>query len=236
MVRKFSGRDEDVRDLTLAERLHLKKNGFAQAPKASVESDSDEDDNDNEGDDGGGGDDDEPTTKRANKNRPREMTSKRPVGRFREVMQVRKLKTRDPRFDNASGKLNDDLFKKSYAFLDEYKKDELEEVKKQLKHAKSKTRRSDLQQELSSRKQELAENKRAERIRDATLKRKREEREAVEKGKGAFYLKRKDKKQLELKAKFDELQESGRLSKFMAKRRKKNANKDHRWLPTQRKT
>jgi ribosomal RNA-processing protein 36 len=67
------------------------------------------------------------------------------------------------------------------------------------------------------------------------LKRKREEREAVVNGKSAFYLKRKDKKKIELQAKFQDLQESGKLSKFMAKKRKKNASKDHRWLPTNRK-
>lgn len=49
-------------------------------------------------------------------------------------------------------------------------------------------------------------------------------------------LQRKDKKKLELQTKFQDLQESGKLSKFMAKKRKKNASKDHRWLPTQRKT
>ncbi|KAF0758179.1 hypothetical protein AaE_004018 [Aphanomyces astaci] len=183
LIMAGGGKKSYVRDLTLEERLRLKKDGFATAPKHDSENH-------------------QPTTKRANKNRPREITSKRPVGRFREVLQEA----------------------------------ELQEAKKQLKHAKSKTRKTELQQDISSRKQELAEAKRADRIRDANLKRKREEREAVENGKGAFYLKRKDKKQLELKAKFDELQESGRLSKFMEKRRKKNANKDHRWLPTQRKT
>ncbi|EQC38873.1 hypothetical protein SDRG_03831 [Saprolegnia diclina VS20] len=210
-------------DLTIEERLALKKSGFANAPKAASS------------DEGSGDDDDGPTTKRANKNCPREMTSKRPVARFREVLQIRKKASRDPRFDAASGKLNEDLFKKAYTFLEDYKDAELDEVKKQLKKAKSATRKAALKEELASRKQERAETHRADKIREATQKRKREEREAVANGKSAFYLKRKDKKQVELKAKYDELQESGRLSKFMAKRRKKNANKDHRWLPTQRK-
>ncbi|RHY41776.1 hypothetical protein DYB38_006793 [Aphanomyces astaci] len=217
LIMAGGGKKSDVRDLTLEERLRLKKDGFATAPKHDSESSDDDDDDDDEDEDAGEdvveeyGEDHQPTTKRANKNRPREITSKRPVGRFREVLQVRKKTTRDPRFDHASGKLNEDLFKKSYAFLDDIKEAELQEAKKQLKHAKSKTRKTELQQDISSRKQELAEAKRADRIRDANLKRKREEREAVENGKGAFYLKRKDKKQLELKAKFDELQESGRF-------------------------
>lgn len=122
------------------------------------------------------------------------------------------------------------------------------------------------QHEINVRSQELSEKTKKEKIRSALTKRKREEREAVASGKNPFYLKvrpcvcvsfeavdaladtdvasvvayalvqRKDKKKLELQTKFQDLQESGKLSKFMAKKRKKNASKDHRWLPTQRKT
>lgn len=38
----------------------------------------------------------------------------------------------------------------------------------------------------------------------------------------------------ELLAKYEELKSSGRLDKFMAKRRKKNAAKDHRYVPSTR--
>ena len=40
---------------------------------------------------------------------------------------------------------------------------------------------------------------------------------------------------LELQTRYEELQEKGGLSKYMAKKRKQNASKDHRWLPTGRK-
>jgi ribosomal RNA-processing protein 36 len=83
--------------------------------------------------------------------------------------------------------------------------------------------------------QELAEKKKKAKIQEAMSKRKHEERDAVASGKNPFYLKRKDKKKVELHAKFKDLQETGKLSKFMAKKRKKNASKDHRWLPTARK-
>ena len=103
----------DQGNLTLEERLKMKKSGFAKTLRSGANS--------------GDGSDEETfgsvtnTTKRLNKNCPSEVTSKRPVGRFREALQIRKKVTRDPRFDSASGKLNEDLFKKSYAFLDEYK-------------------------------------------------------------------------------------------------------------------
>jgi ribosomal RNA-processing protein 36 len=114
---------DEYRNLSMEERLRMKKNGFASAP-INKYCDSEKDSNDEEQKDTSSDDDNGDklaTLKRTNKNRPREMTSKRPVGRFREVLQLKKRKTRDPRFDAASGKLNEDLFKKSYAFLDEYK-------------------------------------------------------------------------------------------------------------------
>jgi ribosomal RNA-processing protein 36 len=53
-------------------------------------------------------------------------------------------------------------------------------------------------------------------------------------GKRPFYLKKSEKKRLELVAKYEALKASGGLEKYMAKRRKKNAAKDHRYLPVGR--
>ena len=55
--------------------------------------------------------------------RPREMSAKHPVPRYREVANLSKSCGReqghDPRFDARSGTLNQDLFVKSYAFVRE---------------------------------------------------------------------------------------------------------------------
>lgn len=47
-------------------------------------------------------------------------------------------------------------------------------------------------------------------------------------GKTPYYLKAGDKRKLDLLAKYQVLQEGGKLDKFMAKRARKNASKDHR--------
>lgn len=60
------------------------------------------------------------------------------------------------------------------------------------------------------------------------------EKTAVLAGKTPFYLKASDRKRIELEAKFEELQAKGGLDKFMEKRRKKNASKDHRYVPGRR--
>ncbi|KAG7380102.1 rRNA biogenesis protein rrp36 [Phytophthora pseudosyringae] len=219
----------DARDVPLEERLRQKTQGFATHKQAEAAPSAG-------------------PARRANKNQPLELGSKRAVGRFRQVVDVKTRRVLDPRFEAQSGRLNEDLFNKSYAFLDEYKQSELQALKQQLRKSKSATKKEELKHEIALRRQEMTEKKKQETIKSALTKRKREEREAVASGKGAFYLKvccwlqvlvamgkRKDKKKVELQAKFHDLQETGRLSKFMAKKRKKNANKDHRWLPTQRK-
>lgn len=79
------------------------------------------------------------------------MSSKRPVSRFREVVPVVKDKlseTRDPRFEETAGKLNSDLFKKSYAFVDELKKKEKQLIKREVHKTKSAGKKAKLQKLL----------------------------------------------------------------------------------------
>ena len=45
-------------------------------------------------------------------------------------------KRRDPRFDKLSGQLNQDLFEKSYGFLNDYKKSEMDMLRQRLKKEK----------------------------------------------------------------------------------------------------
>jgi hypothetical protein len=47
-------------------------------------------------------------------------------------------------------------------------------------------------------------------------------------------LKASEKKTMLLEEKYNELKKEGRLNQFMEKRRKKNSNKDHRWMPERR--
>lgn len=53
------------------------------------------------------------------------MSSKRPVSRYREVVHVPKKTGLDPRFERISGKFNEDLFMKTYAFVSEKRKEEI---------------------------------------------------------------------------------------------------------------
>lgn len=172
-------------------------------------------------------------TKRANKNRPMEMSSKKPVGRFREVIQAPKREIRDPRFESLCGKFDESRFKKSYRFIyDEELPAERQRLKKEL--AKGGENMEEAQKRLDWIDKELREEQQRRKREEATAEHGTKERAAVKQGKKPFYLKKSEQKKEELVGKYQELKASGKLDKFLEKRRKKNSAKDHRFLPYRR--
>ncbi|KVH91888.1 Protein of unknown function DUF947 [Cynara cardunculus var. scolymus] len=135
--------------------------------------------------------------KRENKNRPMEISSKKPVGRFREVIQVPKKVVRDPRFESLCGTLDVDGFKKRYNFLYE---SALPAEKEHLKNQMKKTKDPEV---ISGLKERVA---------------------WVDKQLKSASTKVVDK----------EILESGKLASFIEKKRRKNAAKDHRFMPYRR--
>lgn len=174
--------------------------------------------------------------KRTGKHRPAEMSSKRPVPVLRESLQGGKRDTRDPRFESLSaGQYQEDTFKKQYAFLyDEKMPQERDDLRAALKKAKGAAPRAELQAQLDRVNQQLRSEEARRKREGFKGKVKAKEREAVKDGKRPFFLKKSEQRRLELVAKYDELQASGQLEKYMAKRRRKNASKDHRHLPAAR--
>jgi len=63
---------------------------------------------------------------------------------------------------------------------------------------------------------------------------KNEEIERVKQGKRPYYLKKSALKELELKGKFKKLEKRGHLEKYLKKKRKKTAGKDHKVMPDTR--
>lgn len=80
--------------------------------------------------------------KRANKNRPREMSSKRPVRMLKEIVSVKKpAAPRDPRFDPLCGGFDEKSFKSNYKFINNLKKNEIKELQKELESAEDPERK-----------------------------------------------------------------------------------------------
>ncbi|GIL84183.1 hypothetical protein Vretimale_15828 [Volvox reticuliferus] len=175
------------------------------------------------------------TFRRESKDRPVEMSSKRPVGRFREVIQVPRKKACDPRFDSTAGPPPVDAFRRRYSFLyNEMLPQEKAELQNKLKKERNPNQRSRLQSQLQRVEAAMRDEDLRRRTQKLESEWKSKERGAVAAGKTPYFLKASDKKRLALLAKYQELKERGKLDKFMEKRRKKNAAKDHRYLPSGR--
>ncbi|XP_059193753.1 ribosomal RNA processing protein 36 homolog [Centropristis striata] len=170
--------------------------------------------------------------KRLNKNRPMEISAKRPAPFLRQVVSVRKPTLRDPRFDDLSGEYKPEIFEKTYKFINDIKHREKEIIQKQLKKTKKNNQKKEKLQFLLKRmeNQERARASREEQ-RERELQFKRQQRERANQGARPFFLKNSEKKKLQLAEKYQQLKKSGKLENFLSKKRKRNAGKDRRKLP-----
>ncbi|XP_060172327.1 uncharacterized protein LOC132603327 [Lycium barbarum] len=172
---------------------------------------------------------------RANKNRPMEMSSKKPVSRFREIIQVPKKATRDPRFESLTGQLDVERFKKRYNFLyEDNLPAEKEELKKQMRKSNDAEEISELKSRISWIDKQLKSAGTKHTEKEILQEHKKKEREAAKQGKQPYYLKNSEIQKRKLIEKYKELEASGKLEAYIEKKRRKNASKDHRFLPYRR--
>ncbi|XP_053614058.1 ribosomal RNA processing protein 36 homolog [Plodia interpunctella] len=71
--------------------------------------------------------------KRENKNRPREMSSKKPVPMVLDVPKVKKQEVRDPRFDPLCGEFDKKQFSENYNFLSDMRMKDIKAIRAELK-------------------------------------------------------------------------------------------------------
>ncbi|KAK0245374.1 hypothetical protein EDD85DRAFT_800725 [Armillaria nabsnona] len=184
---------------------------------------------------------------RSNKHAPMEMTSKRPVTRRRTVVDVKTVQPRDPRFIPLSGELSEEKYRHNYAFLTQAHKTELQILRENLKRARKllvsspkhlrSERESEVEKlELAVKRAESAVNKdrREEVERGALDKLKKEEKEKQGQGKGSWWMKEADKKNLLTRARYDALAQSGgerAVKKAIEKKQKKIGQKEKKSRP-----
>jgi len=166
--------------------------------------------------------------KRENKNRPREMSSKKTVGRFREVVQVAKVEKRDPRFDPLCGEFDEKLFKDNYKFVNEIKSQDLTFLKKQIREEEDPERRKSIKyliQRTENQLRQEAQNKVKEQEQEAE---KTERKDQLKAGVKPFYVSKSKQKEIKLVDQFEKLKSSGGLDNFIRKKTKKNLVKDRK--------
>lgn len=162
-----------------------------------------------------------------------------------------RYKPMDPRASNLSGHFDEDRFENNYEFLEEMRNKEIGQVRKRIaahKATGNKGNRMRRKQQItqadgshsSTLEDDVArlkgltetranlERRKVDRAAKQSVKRKI--REDVESGKsGAYFLKRKEKKRLELGARFEEIRKRGgekAVEKVLAKKRQKNKSRD----------
>ncbi|MBW0467230.1 hypothetical protein O181_006945 [Austropuccinia psidii MF-1] len=176
---------------------------------------------------------------RSNKHAPIEISSKRAVTRKRAVVPVPKIERRDPRFDPLSGTVNQELYERSFSFLKPQKQAEIEELRQKLKKAKkahvNESEVKKLELDLHRIENQEVQNQKLEREKEALKRWKADEKAKRKEGKGAFYLKRKDKKELILADRYQYLsQDKRKLKKAIERKQKKTGAKEKKMMPIKR--
>ncbi|KAI0348578.1 DUF947-domain-containing protein [Trametopsis cervina] len=185
--------------------------------------------------------------KRAHKHAPMEVTSKRPVPRKKPNIEESRPIPRDPRFLPTSGPFSDNHFRSQYGFLSDLHLTELSTLRENLKRARKMLTSSprDLRQEREAevgrleralKRAESTVNKdKKEKIEESAMNRvRKEEQEKRKQGKGAWFMKDADKKELFARAKFEALAESGgrgAVRKAIEKKQKKVDQKEKKRRP-----
>ena len=270
--RKKAGRKEAALSLAserlAAFRKEKQRKQQTKSSRGAYGSDSDESD-----DDGGKGSKrnmDKSATTKANKKKkskhaPTEASSRRTDYYKRGAPQLNssgigvevganRYRSRDPRLENMSGRYDEEVFEKRYAFLDDMRQEEMAQLTKRIAarratgKAGQKMRRrmgltgadgGSLEEDeavLARLKQDKADRKRSQAQRLAKRAVKKRIRDEIADGKrGAYHVKRSELKRMELEAKFDELRKRGgdaAVEKELAKKRKKQESKSKRYLPS----
>ncbi|KAK9465626.1 hypothetical protein V1512DRAFT_292294, partial [Lipomyces arxii] len=171
--------------------------------------------------------------KRASKHAPQEISAKKAVPWLRQVVDVPKIERRDPRFENLAGKFDDTQFRKNYAFLNEYREQEMKDLEARIAKSKNFAETAQMQKEYQSLESKLNAAKRKDFERQVVREHEKKERELVKQGKTPFYLKKADKKKLILTKRFSEMKKS-EVAHAIQRRRKKITSKERKQLPRTR--
>lgn len=167
------------------------------------------------------------------------MSSKKPVSRKREVVtsSVPKVQPRDPRFDPATGAAGGSVdgvrARKAYAFLDEYRADEMRQLRGAIKAAKTAETKEELQRALRSMESKRQTQERKDKEIALVEEHRRREKELVRQGKKPFYLKRSEQKKRLLTDQFASMKKK-QVDRVIERKRKKVAAKEKRELPLTR--
>jgi len=178
------------------------------------------------------------------KGAPVEVSSRRPIsaakpGRQGDGRTSGASKARDPRFDDMSGKLNMDLFAKNYAFLDEYRQEENQQLSTEIKNLRRRKGGSgkyeDAKWVLQKQVQQDKQRKHLGELETATREVRQEEREKVRTtGKMPYFHSKGSVRKIVLENRKKEKGDRGGKGAALEKHEKKLESRSKKKLPARR--
>jgi len=170
---------------------------------------------------------------RSSKHAPTEVSSKKAVSRKREVIPIIKRDYRDPRFEPLAGPVDESKVRQAYSFLDDYRDDEIQELKAAIKRTKDDDAREKLKRALASMESKKQAQSRKIKQQEILDRHREEEKELVKQGKQPFYLKKAEQKKRALLDRFSQLK-SKQVDHIIERRRRKLESRAKKKLPFSR--
>ncbi|GKZ22683.1 rRNA bioproteinsis protein rrp36 [Aspergillus brasiliensis] len=177
---------------------------------------------------------------RSSKHAPAVQSSKHAVSRKRTIIEPPSVpKSRDPRFDptvmSQSGRTNPQGTSNAYAFLDEYRADELKQLKEQYAKTKNHEQKEALKRAIRSTQDRLRTMENRKREKEILAEHKKKEKQLIREGKKSnpYFLKKSDLKKQVLLKKYENMNSKDR-TKALERKRKKTAAKERKEMPMER--
>lgn len=126
--------------------------------------------------------------------------------------------------------MDESKFKKAYSFLDDYKEDEMKEMRATIRKTKDEWEKERLKKQLLSMESRKKADENKRRAEEVIRRHRQEEKELVKQGKQPFYLKKAELQKRVVLEKYGELK-GKKLDHVLERRRKKLEQREKKKVP-----
>ncbi|KAL4720130.1 hypothetical protein ACJJTC_016201 [Scirpophaga incertulas] len=168
--------------------------------------------------------------KRENKNRPREMSSKKPVSCLLDAPKVKKKEIRDPRFDPLCGEFDKKEFAQNYNFLSELHVKDIKTIRAELKETTDPERQIKLRRLLQRLNDKLKSQKKQKVQREVNDNIKKQQKQDIAEGKHPHFKNKSEMRVEALVQQYEALKNegSGRIQRHLKRRQQKLKKRSHK--------
>ncbi|CAH0728205.1 unnamed protein product, partial [Brenthis ino] len=161
--------------------------------------------------------------KRENKNRPREMSSKKPVSMLQDIVPVKKTEIRDPRFDPLCGTFDKKEFSENYNFLSGIRINDIKAIRAELKETTDPEKETKLRRLLQRLNDQHKQSKKKKLDREKQNKMKFEVEAEFKQGKQPHFKNKSESRVESLVKQYEELRKegTGRVQRHLKRRQQK---------------